>query len=103
MRPVTNAVCIQRDFCPLCYRGGARPERVPRDSARIDAEQAACSRAFCGLPLLDLAAEGERLVDLLLEHAAACVKEASGTGSLSTVQEIGRTLVETARRTGAAA
>lgn len=60
MRPVTNAVCIQRDFCPLCYRGGARPERVPRDSARIDAEQAACSRAFCGLPLLDLAAEGER-------------------------------------------
>lgn len=50
-----------------------------------------------------LAAEGERLVDLLLEHAAACVKEASGTGSLSTVQEIGRTLVETARRTGAAA
>jgi hypothetical protein len=53
-------VCIQRDYCPLCYRGGAcTTDRVPADSARINEEQRECSKAFGGLPLLDLAQPGE--------------------------------------------
>lgn len=53
-------VCIQHGYCPLCYRGrGCKTTRVRRDSPRIDEEQALCSRAFGGLPLLDLQAEGE--------------------------------------------
>ncbi len=45
-----------------------------------------------------LAAEGERLIDILLEHTAACVREASGAATLSMVQDLGRSLIETARR-----
>lgn len=53
-------VCIQHSYCPLCYRGGSTMARVSRDSPRIDKEQALCSRAFGGLPFLDLQAEGKR-------------------------------------------
>lgn len=54
-------VCsIQQDYCPLCYRGASTAVRVRQDSPRIDEDQAACCRAFGGLPLLDLRAEGER-------------------------------------------
>jgi len=53
-------VCIQRDYCPLCYRGGAcTTDRVQADSERINEEQRECSKAFGGLPLLDLALPGE--------------------------------------------
>ena len=53
-------VCIQRDFCPLCFRGGACTDHVPPDSPRINEEQRECSRAFGGLPLLDLEMPGAR-------------------------------------------
>lgn len=55
-----SRVCIQRDFCPLCFRGGACTDHVPLDSPRINEEQRECSRAFLGLPLLDLEMPGER-------------------------------------------
>lgn len=46
-----------------------------------------------------LTADGDRLVDVLLEHASVCVREASGAGSLTTVQAIGRMLAQAARQT----
>jgi hypothetical protein len=55
-----SSCSIQQDYCPLCYRGASTAVRVRLDSPRIDEDQAACCRAFGGLPLLDLRAEGER-------------------------------------------
>lgn len=55
-----RGVCIQRDYCPLCFRGGACADRVPLDSSRINEEQRECSRIFGGLPLLDLEMPGGR-------------------------------------------
>jgi hypothetical protein len=87
MPPKQRIVSIQSHFCPLCYRGGARSEKVASNSQRIDEEQRECSRLFRGLPLLDLESEGSicskpcRLVCLVCGSAMAfpcepCFEEA---------------------------
>ena len=43
-----------------------------------------------------LCQDGERLVDLFHEHAAACVRDAAGAASLTEIQETGRAIAAAA-------